>query len=129
MTSNRPYLIRALYEWIVDNKHTPYILINAEIPGVEVPTAYVEGGKIVLNISPNAAQNLRITNQIIEFSASFSGRPTFIYAPVKAVLAIYARENGRGMEFNEEKDGDDSDDEPPPPRRQGGGKPKLTVIK
>lgn len=127
MTSNRPYLIRALYEWILDNEFTPYVLIDAEIPGVEIPKQYVEDGKIVLNISPHAVQELRITNQVIEFSASFSGQPMFIYAPIKAVLAIYAHENGRGMIFGQEEE--EGDDETLPPPRSKSGKPKLTIVK
>ena len=129
MTSNRPYLIRALYEWIVDNHYTPYILLNADMPGVDVPAEYIEEGKIILNISPNAALNLRITNLMVEFSASFSGRQTLIYAPIKAVLAIYARENGRGMVFNTEKDEDDDDTDPPTPQKKSGQKPKITIVK
>lgn len=128
MTSNRPYLIRALYEWIIDNQMTPYVLLDAEMSGVDVPRQYVEDGKIILNIAPGAVQSLKITNQIIEFNASFSGFPTQVYAPIKAVLAIYARENGRGMVFSQELDEEDEGEPPPPPRLKS-GKPKLTVIK
>jgi stringent starvation protein B len=125
MTSNRPYLIRALYEWIVDNQMTPYVLVDTEMPGVNVPRQYIEDGKIILNIAANAVQSLKITNQIIEFEASFGGIPTKIYAPVRAVLAIYARENGRGMVFPQDIDEEETD--PPPPVKTG--KPKLTVVK
>lgn len=126
MTSTRPYLIRAFYEWIVDNLLTPYILVNAEMDNVEVPKQFVENGKIILNVSPKAVQRLRITNQVIEFDASFSGTVESIYVPIKAVEAIYARENGRGMVFNVEEE---EEDEPPPPPRSKSGKPKLTVVK
>lgn len=127
MTSTRPYLIRAFYEWIVDNNLTPYVLINATMEGVEIPTQFVEDGKIVLNVTPEAIQELRITNQIIEFEASFGGVPQHIFAPIKAVEAIYAHENGRGMVFGEEEEEDDTP--PPPPRSSKSGKPKLTVVK
>lgn len=128
MTSNRPYLLRALYEWIIDNQLTPYILLDAEMQAVDVPKQYIKDGKILLNISPSAIQALKITNQIIQFNASFAEVPMQVYAPIKAVLAIYARENGRGMVFSEEED--NSESEPPlPPRRQNFGKPKLTVVK
>jgi stringent starvation protein B len=128
MTSSKPYLVRAFYEWIVDNGLTPYIAINADTPGTHVPTQYVEDGRIVLNISPSAAQGLLIDNEFIEFKARFSGVATRVYAPVSAVLAIYARENGRGMVFGEdEQEGDGGPPEPPidtTPR-----KPKLTIVK
>lgn len=128
MTSTRPYLIRAFYEWIIDNLLTPYVLINAEMEGVDIPSQFIEEGKIVLNISPNAVQQLHISNQVIEFDASFAGYAQHIYAPIKAIEAIYARENGRGMVFSAEDEGDE-EPPPPPPRKEKAGKPKLTVIK
>ena len=109
MTSNRPYLIRAIYDWIVDNDLTPYLLVNAEFVGVEVPQEHVNGGRIVLNVSPKACRGLHMENDRIVFSARFSGLVTQIFVRPEAVLAIYAKENGRGMEFGEEYDG------PPPP--------------
>lgn len=130
MTPSRPYLIRALYEWIVDNGLTPYVLINAEAPNVVVPRQYVENGKIVLNINPSAVQNLQLGNHALELDARFSGTPMHVDVPIMAVLAIYARENGKGMVFNEEEH---SDDEPPPP--SGGDddskskRPQLRVVK
>jgi len=105
MTVTRPYLIRAIYEWIVDNGCTPYLVINAEYPDVAVPVQYVEEGKIILNISPTAVQGLRLANDRIEFKARFSGIPTHVFVPVLSVVAIYARENGRGMVFNDEEEG------------------------
>jgi len=129
MTSNRPYLLRAFYEWITDNHLTPYILVDAETPGVEVPKEFVEQGKIILNISQNAVQRLKITNQIVEFDASFSGNPVSIYVPIKSVLAIYARENGRGMVFTQETEEGEGGEPPTPPRVEKGKKPKLTVVK
>lgn len=109
MRTSRPYLIRALYEWIVDNQLTPYVLVNAEMPGVDVPTQYIAEGKIILNISPRAVQNLHISNQALEFDASFSGVPLNVYAPIKAILAIYTHENGRGMVFDAEEEDDDGE--------------------
>lgn len=137
MRSSRPYLVRALYEWIIDNQLTPYILVNAEIAGTAVPQEHVEDGKIILNISPNAIHDLYISNQIIEFDASFSNKPQTIRAPIKAILAVYARENGRGMVFDPEEEIDDDGDEgatsanlhPLQQRPSKSRKPKLTVIK
>ena len=102
MSSNKPYLIRALYDWIVDNDLTPYLLVNAEAPEVEVPIEHVNGGRIVLNISPKACRGLHLENDKIIFTARFSGIATQIFVNPAAVLAIYAKENGRGMEFEEE---------------------------
>lgn len=113
MTSSRPYLIRALYEWISDNGLTPYILVDAEYADVVVPTQYVEKGKIVLNISLSAVDNLTLGNSAVELDARFSGKSVQVYAPINSVLAIYARENGKGMVFGEDNDGDDQPPEPP----------------
>lgn len=102
MTSNKPYLIRAIYDWIVDNDLTPYLLINADMPDIDVPGEYVSDGRIVLNISPKACRGLHLENDRILFTARFSGQATQIFLTPQSVLAIYAKENGRGMEFNEE---------------------------
>ncbi|PJE79310.1 Stringent starvation protein B [invertebrate metagenome] len=99
MTSSRPYMLRALYDWIVDNDGTPYILVDARIKGVEVPVEYVKDGQIVLNIAPMAVRALEITNEAITFDARFGGRSLIIYVPTEAVMAIYANENGQGMVF------------------------------
>ena len=104
MTSNKPYFIRGLYEWIVDNDLTPNILVDAMHPDVEVPQHSVKGGRIILNIAPKACQGLHIDNDKIVFTARFSGQATQIFLPPTAVLAIYAKENGRGMEFEHEYD-------------------------
>ena len=132
MTSTRPYLLRAFHEWIVDNDMTPYIVIDAESPTVNVPRQYVEEGKIVLNISPLAAEELVVTNYRIEFEASFGGVIEKISAPLRTVLAIYARENGRGMIFSD----DEPEDEPPPTgglddqgNSGAASKPKLRIVK
>jgi len=102
MNSNRPYLIRALNEWIIDNDMTPHLLIDADFPGTTVPQDFIQDGKIVLNISPGAVSDLNIDNEMVSFSARFSGKSTNIYLPVGAVTAIYSRENGHGMIFPEE---------------------------
>ena len=109
MTSNRPYLLRAIHEWIVDNDLTPQIVVDAEQEHVRVPAAYVRDGKIVLNISVTAVRGLRLGNDRVEFGARFGGTPFDVVVPVRAVLAIMARENGTGMSFPE------SDLDPPPP--------------
>lgn len=102
MTSTRPYLIRAFYDWIVDNACTPHIVVNATLPGVDVPKEYVDGGQIVLNISLSAVNGLTLGDHAIEFQARFGGDIRQVYAPVVSVMAIYAKENGRGMVFAEE---------------------------
>ena len=109
MTSNRPYLLRAIHEWIVDNDLTPQIVVDAEKEHVQVPAAYVREGRIVLNISTTAVRGLRLGNEQVEFGARFGGTPFDVVVPVGAVLAIMARENGTGMSFPE------ADAEPPPP--------------
>ena len=113
MTSSRPYMIRALYEWIVDNNCTPYILVDAHASDVEVPQQHVnKDGQIVLNIAPSAVMDLNLENQAVRFNARFSGIPTDIYVPCRAVLGIYARENGQGMVFEPELEPDPTPTEP-----------------
>lgn len=97
MSSNRPYLLRALYEWINDNNLTPYILADATFPDVLVPKSSVKDGKVVLNIAMRAVAALELGNEAITFSARFSGVSQSIYIPVEAVIAIYAQETGQGM--------------------------------
>lgn len=108
MTSNKPYLIRAFYEWIVDNEMTPHILVDATVSGVEVPDAYVKDGKIVLNISPEACRGLQLQDDKILFTARFGQLTSQIVVLMTAVLAIYAEESRRGMEFAREDGDDDS---------------------
>jgi len=103
MTSRRPYLLRAMNEWILDNGNTPHILVDALAEGVEVPGQYVKDGKIVLNISPNAVRELELGNEQVLFNARFDGRVFNIRIPVKYVLAVYAKENGMGIVFPEEE--------------------------
>lgn len=131
MTSSRPYLIRALYDWIVDNGLTPHILVDTERGTVDVPTQYVQDGKVVLNVGPTAVQGLELGNEMVSFSARFGGQPREIAVDVPAVTAIYARENGKGMVFADEDGGDDN----PPPASgpedggAGSGRPNLQVVK
>ncbi len=102
MTSSKPYFIRALYDWIVDNDCTPYIAVDATLPHVEVPTQFVNEGKIILNILPSAVHQLVLDDEWITFSARFSGVSEKIFIPIGAVIAIYAQENGQGMGFEPE---------------------------
>ena len=113
MTSTRPYLIRALYEWIVDNDCTPHLLVTTSVPGVSVPEAFVSDQRIVLNIAPMAVRNLELGRERITFDGRFAGQSRSIDVPVGAVLAIYARENGKGMAFDAEEA--TTPPEPPPP--------------
>ena len=121
MVSNRPYLIRAINEWLLDSQCTPHLLVNAEAPGVDVPHEHIQEGKIVLNIGPQAVEGLRISNEEVTFLARFSGVSRLISLPVSAVLAIYAKENGRGMMFNEADE--------PEPDDSGPKRPSLKVVK
>ncbi len=102
MTSNKPYLIRALYEWLVDNDATPHIMVNSHHPGVEIPEGIDKDGQVVLNIANRAVRGLQILNTHIEFSARFNGVPHDIYIPIQAVMAIYSVEDGEGMMFAED---------------------------
>ncbi len=122
MTSSRPYLIRALYEWIIDNDMTPHMLVNAQIEGVEVPSEHVHEGRIVLNTNPSAVQDMQIGNGVVEFSARFGGIARLVRVPTGAIMAIYAKENGKGMAFGDDQDGD----EPPPDPQK---RPTLKIVK
>ena len=117
MLSNKPYLIRAFYDWIVDSACTPYVLINAAYPRCKVPEDFVENGEITLNVSPQAVRDFKVSKDTLEFRASFSGIVHIISAPIKAILAIYANENQQGMFFDYEEDGEASEEgtisEPP----------------
>ena len=124
LTSNQPYLLRAIYEWIVDNQLTPYLLVDASNDDVHVPEQYIENGKIVLNIAPRAVHDLELGNQIVAFNARFSGKPTEISVPITSVLAIYAQENGQGIVFNES-----GGEGPPPDEPPQGKKTHLKLVK
>jgi stringent starvation protein B len=102
MTPKRPYLLRGLYEWIVDNDLTPHLVVDATIVGTVVPQNFVSEGQIVLNISPTAVQNLQLADHEVRFNARFGGQPMQVVVPMTAALAIYARENGAGAMFEAE---------------------------
>ena len=131
MTSNRPYLLRALYEWLVDNDQTPYLLVDAMHEDAQVPTQFVDDGRIVLNVSPSAVMDLELGNEFISFNARFGGRPMDIWVPMTAALGIYAKENGQGMMFEAEMT---PPPDPVPPEEASGkvkplGRPSLKVVK
>jgi len=132
MTSSRPYLIRAMYQWIVDNGMTPHLLVDAQYERCVVPVEHVNEGKIVLNIAPMAVQTLILGDEAVTFSARFGGKAVGIHIPIRAVLAEYARENGQGMMFSDDDSADHSsgngsddgpDTDPDKPR------PNLRVVK
>ncbi|WP_437608530.1 ClpXP protease specificity-enhancing factor [Erwinia sp. V71] len=156
LTARRPYLLRAFYEWLLDNQLTPHLVVDINLPGVMVPLEYARDGQIVLNIAPRAVGNLELGNDEVRFNARFGGVPRQVTVPLYAVLAIYARENGAGTMFEPEpcyeqgefdaeqsepetvmsvidgdrpddvRDEDDNPDDDPPPR---GGRPALRVVK
>ncbi len=131
MTSLRPYLIRSLYEWILENGLTPYLLVDAGYRNTVIPKQFVQDGRIVLNVRPEAVQNLILGNSEIAFNARFGGVSMQVEIPVAAVLAIYAQENGKGMIF------EDEDGQAPPPNPSSGSapdkappaRPRLKVVK
>ena len=135
MTSNQPYMLRAFYEWIVDNNLTPYIVVDANVPGTQVPVEHVRDGQIVLNVSPSACGKMQMNNEDVSFEARFGGVARVLNVPTRAVLAIYAKENGAGTVFSidEEPETEAPQDGQPaevksnekPPK----GKPTLKVVK
>lgn len=139
MKPRRPYLLRALHEWITDSGETPHIVVDAGADGVVVPRQYVKDGKIVLNVSLTATQGLKLGNEQVSFDARFGGVSFSVSVPVRAVLGIYARETGQGMIFPEgDADPDPTDAPPPTPPKAGTGagagspaakRPKLSVVK
>lgn len=134
MVSSRPYLIRAIYDWIVDSGLTPYLLVNAEGENVTVPTEFIQEGRIILNVGPSAVRGLELNNDWVMFSARFNGASMDVSIPPLSVLAIYAKENGRGMVFNEDETDEDDDTTPPDGPDGGGdapskGRPSLRVVK
>jgi stringent starvation protein B len=124
MTSSKPYLVRALYEWILDSDNTPYILVDTSSDEVLIPAGIANDGKVVLNLAPAAIQNLEMTNEYVSFSARFNGIAERIYVPVTSLLAIYARENGEGMMFPVEGSDDAAGDTASKPKT-----PTLKIIK
>ncbi len=139
MIPSRPYLLRAIYEWLADNNMTPYMMVDAEQESVEVPLQYVEDGRIILNISPTATQNLSLDNDAVSFNARFGGKPQVIYVPMVAILAVYSRETGQGSIFKPEEGLVDQASikpdppEPPSPSKKkkgsASGRANLRVVK
>ena len=159
MTARRPYLLRAFYDWLLDNDLTPHLVVDINLPGVMVPLEYARDGQIVLNIAPRAVGNLELTNEEVHFNARFGGVPRQVVVPMVAVMAIYARENGAGTMFEPEPayeqlaagdetqqapsetvmsviDGDlpddaetSADDDDKDPPPKGGGRPALRIVK
>jgi stringent starvation protein B len=134
MTPSRPYLVRALNDWILDNDMTPYIVVDVGIQGVSVPEDYVTNGQIILNISPGAVNDLLVDGDAIAFKARFGGVPMQVYVPIAAIMAIYSKENGQGMVFGSEPGAP----EPPTPNDPDGDqkpsehssqKPSLKIVK
>jgi stringent starvation protein B len=123
----RPYLLRAMHEWITECGHTPHVIVDADRDGTEVPRAYVKEGRIVLNLSESATQRLRMGNEEIEFEARFDGTRYHVRFPVSAVLGVYAKETNEGMVFTEQ----DLGPEPPRPSQseEGARRPQLKVVK
>jgi stringent starvation protein B len=126
MTSSKPYLVRALYEWILDNDTTPYILVDTSSDQVLIPPGIASDGKVVLNLAPAAIQDLEMTNEHVAFSARFNGVAEQLYCPISSLMAIYARENGEGMMFPADES-DDTTQSPTEDDKPSG--PTLTVIK
>jgi stringent starvation protein B len=138
MRPQRPYLLRAFYDWIVDSDCTPHILVDAQRPGLRVPSHAIVDGKVTLNVSPRAVRELLIDEAGLSFQGRFGGSPFAVYVPLNAVLAIYARETGAGTVLGAEPEAGEEnplsvteaseppEDAPPP---GGGGKPTLRVVK
>jgi len=126
MSSTKPYLLRAIFEWAEDNGFTPQVLVNADSDGVEVPVAHVVDGQIVLNISSSAIQLHVMDNECLSFSARFSGVEEDIFLPIDSILAIFARENSQGI-FFEEVDDDGLDPDPTPPKKTVSEPTKLNI--
>jgi stringent starvation protein B len=144
MISIRPYLLRAYFDWIVDNGWTPYLLADAAYPGVEVPQEFASEGRIVLNVAPRAVRDFVITNDTLTFSARFAGTPHRVFVPVEAVLAIYPQETGEGITFPVSRPAPAAEGaapeapkpaapalapEPPTPAPSGPRRPALRIVK
>lgn len=131
MLVQRPYLLRAFYNWIVDSECTPHIIVDAEQPCVEVPVQFIEDGKIILNISPRSVMQFSMDDDAVAFNARFSGQPMQVYVPLYAIEGIYARENGAGTIFPEEPAYQALDKAPAEAAAEDSGKkrPALTVVK
>jgi len=151
MTPRRPYMLRAFYDWLLENDLTPHLVVDTTLAGVRVPVEFIQDGQIILNVAPRAVGNLKLGNDAVTFNARFSGSPHSVIVPIYAVQAIYARENGAGTMFEPEDayvreierheeqasglisiDDTEEGDSPPddePPRPTKGKKPSLRVVK
>ncbi|WP_068545051.1 ClpXP protease specificity-enhancing factor [Thalassotalea crassostreae] len=129
MTSNKPYIVRAFYEWIVDNELTPYIAVDAHYPNVMVPEQHINDGQIILNISPESVGDIVMAGEVIEFNARFGGKLEHLYVPMEAIVAIYARENGVGSSFVVDYPEDIEDTETEQVKPEKKGKPSLSIVK
>jgi len=128
--SKRPYLIRAMHEWMGDNGHTPHIVIDTTLDGVTVPSEHVKDDKIILNVSHSAAHNLKLTNSAVSFRARFSGVPFDVWVPIASVMGIYAKETGHGMIFSHGADLPDGPDDPEELEKpRSSDRSHLTVVK
>jgi stringent starvation protein B len=125
-TSQKPYLLRALHEWMTDNQQTPHMVVDAALSGVEVPRQFVQNGKIILNISYSATQNLTMGNDLVRFHARFGSATYDVRVPMQAVLGVYARETGQGMVFSENDAPPSPDPNAPGPNSSGPQPPALS---
>jgi stringent starvation protein B len=123
----RPYLLRAMHEWMLDSGLTPHVIVNADAQDAELPMAYAKDGKIVLNLSAAATQRLRLGNDHVEFDARFAGVIHHVRFPIKAVIGIYARETGEGMVFSEQDLGPEPPDKTTP--GEDSVRPKLSIVR
>lgn len=126
MNSSRPYLIRAMHEWISDNKCTTHILVDAYYPGVVIPNGFASDGQIVLNVASRAVRGLNMNNEFVSFHGRFNGVEEQLYIPCSAIIGIYARENGQGMVFESELE---IKEDPVHVGARPSGPPKLSVVK
>lgn len=128
LTPRRPYLLRAFYDWLLDNQLTPHLVVDINLPGVMVPLEYARDGQIVLNIAPRAVGNLSLGNDEVSFNARFGGVPRQVTVPLAAVLAIYARENGAGTMFEPEPIYEDAGEYNPESEQAGSAETLMSVI-
>lgn len=128
LTPRRPYLLRAFYDWLLDNQLTPHLVVDISLPGVMVPLEYARDGQIVLNIAPRAVGNLSLGNDEVSFNARFGGVPRQVTVPLAAVLAIYARENGAGTMFEPEPIYEDAGEYNPESEQAGSAETLMSVI-
>ncbi|HAO25064.1 MULTISPECIES: ClpXP protease specificity-enhancing factor [unclassified Methylophaga] len=129
MSSQKPYLIRAIYQWLLDNQSTPYLLVNTNHEGVVVPEQYIRDARIVLNLAPDAISGLNMDNEWVSFSARFSGKAMDLFIPVIAIQAIYGKENNEGMFFPEEENPTPPTPPSVEPTKTTNGKPSLKLVK